>query len=442
MHDQKSGHSCAYCHGFMDIPPVIRGRDGQLHLNPDSTMIKRFHIAAEPFGATVPVGETREFVITPPAEGSSFGDFLITDLFLSVRQPGLLFELLLLPANRTLQNAPVDGSIVFGNAYLGCPLPCCILLQATNSLIVRATNVGTAAAAANVSITARGARFLPQDEGLRQRMLDYWNRVPSYPYFLTLDESVVEVPGGETVTADMKVQGDGDFEVKYARCSVTGVTTDDLLVSVSEGVGRKWESEPLPLATLVAAREQPLNTNVFRPANLCHCPGVPQMFKRNQVIRHTFTNLSVSTAQVRVTYAGCFHAVNECPPARSMDMIRSLEPTIGPMRISESAYCGPEGYAPEAAAYPEPAPALPAPQPPAPVAPPSAATPPARQRFLNMPIGQSARTIVPGGPMSYMLKYYERDPVTGQLRRKPQGLSGLQPGQSYYDPIAREWRRA
>jgi hypothetical protein len=39
--------------------------------------------------------------------------------------------------------------------------------------------------------------------------------------------------------------------------------------------------------------------------------------------------------------AGCMHYVGECPPGRSLDRTRSLEPTIGPMLIQEGRACPP-----------------------------------------------------------------------------------------------------
>jgi hypothetical protein len=187
-------------------------------------------------------------------------------------------------------------------------------------------------------------------------MLNYWAQIPSYPFFLSLDDAEVTVPAGMTVSANMKVVGTGDFEVKHARCEVQGIggtiARDELLVSVTDGVRRRWESDPLPLQSFVATPT--LDNEFLRAAALCHYAGASQLFKRNSLISHTFTNNSAFDALVRVTYAGCFHSVSECAPGRSMDRIRSLEPTIGPMLIPESGYCGPEpGYLPEREAYPD-----------------------------------------------------------------------------------------
>ena len=35
-----ASQSCAYCHGFAKIPPLIRGSDGVMYANPDFDMVR------------------------------------------------------------------------------------------------------------------------------------------------------------------------------------------------------------------------------------------------------------------------------------------------------------------------------------------------------------------------------------------------------------------
>lgn len=464
-------HTCAYCHGFGSIPPLIRGSDGRMHINPDYEMVKRFHLAAEPFGETLGPGESRTFTFTVPAEEEGLGDLLVNEFFALYEPEGIrnvFVDFLNLQTDRLFQNAPVPTTLIMGNAHLNTCLPCCFLIQATNSLQVRVRN--DEATDIQVRLVARGKRFLTRDYDLRARMLQYWNMLPSYSYFLTLDDEEVLVPAGETVSATMKVPGHGDFEVKWPRCEVLNAATgaqenaNDILVTVAEGIGRQWQSDPLPLGAFVATPTLDVAGfpgGIYRAASAGHCPSYTQLFKRNTFVRHTFENTSGTDVIVRLTYAGCFHQVDECPPGRSIDRIRSLEPTIGPMLIPQGDYCAPQQqYYPEEPFYNE-EPIYQSPQASSGMQPP-AQRPGGSAIFTTVPGG--AGSVQAGGPSSYVPKYYE---AGGGGMAVPTAEAakahGLTPGQVYapgfrgmqgmgagpvirrgpfvWDPISRAWKR-
>jgi hypothetical protein len=448
-----SGQSCAYCQGFANIPTLIKADDGNTYLNPDAEQIKVFHLAAAPFGGvdgTLAAGETKEFTFTVPAEDLDLGDMLVNELmalFTPNTVRNITVDFLSIQTDRLFQNAPVYNTLVFGDAFLNCCLPCCFLIQATNSLTMRVTN--NEAIPVEVRIMARGKRFLPRDAEFRARMLVYWNTIPSYLYYLTLDEQEVVVPAGATVVSTMTVPGTGDFEVMYPRCEVLGVgggaapPIGSILLSVADGVGRNWESDPMPMDSFVATPTLAIAGfpgGLFRAAAACHCPPASQLFKRNSIIRHTFTNTSGLDATVRLTYAGCFHRVPECPPGRSMDRIRSLEPTIGPLLISQGDYCPPqEDYYPEpgyAEPYPGYAPAYQNMAPPAPAAAPQQQyqAPPPKPRGYA-PTEQSTHFAKSGGLIYGQPRDTGYRATLGGLgqRRYPPGM--------LFDPVTGSWRR-
>jgi hypothetical protein len=460
---------------------LIRGPDGQVFLNPDAEQVKRFHLAASPFGGadgTLAPGETKEFTLTVPAEEDSLGDLLVNEL-MALFDPdsarNLTVEFLNIQTDRLFQNAPIFNTLIFGDSFLNCCLPCCFLVQATNSVTMRVTN--NEAVDVEVRIVARGKRFLPKDDEFRAQMLMYWNSIPSYPYFLTLDETEVVVPAGEIVTSNMTVQGTGDFEVKWPRCEVIGiggaVGIGDILVQVAEGIGRQWQSEAMPLQAFVATPTLAVPGfpgGLYKASQACHCPPFSQLFKRNTIVRHTFENRSGFDARVRLTYAGCFHQVPECPPGRSMDRIRSLEPTIGPLLVPQRDYCPPqEQYYDEP--YPEPYADYPGAPAPGPAPAPQPQYQQQRGGMMQIGVPGGAMTVVPGGPLSYASKYYTPGPSgmahpganaaahgydptqpyrpvspgawpmggMGQAPQ-PQQRRRIPPG-VFFDPVTRQWRR-
>jgi len=437
-------------------------------------MIKRFHLAAEPFGGTVPAGGSHDFTLTVPAEDASLGDLLVNELMAQFNPNyarNITVQLLNLQTSRFFQNAGIYNTLIFGNAHLNCCLPCCFLVQAENTATIRVTNHESVPV--DVWIVARGKRFLPKDDTLRADMLSYWNQIPSYPYWLTLDSEEIIVPAGQYVEAAMTVPGTGDFQVMWPRCEVFPVaagtvTADDILLTVTEGIGRNWQSDPLPMGAFVATPTLSVAGfpgNLYRAASACHCPPFSQLFKRNSRIRHRFDNTSSADAIVRLTYAGCYHQVDECPPGRSLNRIRSLEPTIGPLLMPEGDYCPPipEDYYPEEIYedFPPPQPDFPQPLEPAPAPAPAQIKPPP---IMYAPTASGAMTVVPGGPLSYMQKYYQpggggmataQDPYAaahgyapGYIRQPGAGFYGLGGAQApqgqaraYYDPVAKQWRR-
>jgi len=407
--------SCAYCHGFAKIPPMIRGTDGRMHVNPDYNMVKIFSVRAEPFGLSLAPGESETFAFTVPAEDDDRGDLLISEfraLFTPDTARNISVEFTSNQTDRTFQNAPIFNTLMFGDAFLNCCLPCCTLVQATNSLLVRVTNSETVPV--EVRITAFGKRFLPKTEELRARMLMYWNSLPSYPYFLTLDDQEVRVDAGAVVVATMTVQGTGFFETKYPRCEVLPAaggtpSPNDILTTITTQNGRQLQSDPLPLGAFVATPTLSVPGfpgGLYRAAAACHCPPFSQAFGPNQRIRFQFENTGAFDAIVRVTLAGCFHQVPECPPGRSMDRIRSLEPTIGPLLIQQDDYCPPaelpRDY--QEAEIPQPW------TPPAPIPPPPVPMAPVGPGLMFAPVAGGAGSVQPGGPLSYMQKYYHAGP--------------------------------
>lgn len=465
-----AGQTCALCHGFAKIPPLIRGTDGKSHLNPDFEMVKAFQVRAEPFDFAIPAGGTQVFAITPPAEGQSAGDFLISEfrgLFGPAGARDLAFEFLNMQDEKLFQNAPVFNTLIMGNAHLNCCLPCCTLVQAENTLQVQVTN--NEAVPVTVGITAVGKRFLPPSEELRSAMLSYWNTIPSYPYFLTLDDQQVAVAAGTQATAFMTVPGTGDFELMWPRTEVRPdggavPNPDTIFVTVAEGIGRLLQSDPLPLGSFIATPTLTVAGfpgGLYRAASACHCPPASQLFKRNTRVRVTFDNRGPDDAIVRLTYAGCFHRVDECPPGRSIDRIRSLEPTIGPIQIPQGNYCAPAQPAPPvpvsvpgtAAAYPYG----------------TAQNTPQRQAaqggagYGYVPPNPGRRSmVVPGvgliwegssGALEYMWKSYDPGPggVPVPKHGAAYGMGGMQggvaahqlvPGTQYYDPLSNSWRTA
>lgn len=496
-----SGQTCAYCHGFAKIPPLIRSRNGKMYMNPDFEQVGMFTVRAEPFDFSLPAGQAEDFAMTVPAEEADLGDLLINELHGAIASRDVAIEMLSTQTTRTFQNAPIWNTLLLGNAQLNCCLPCCTLVQATASLSFRVTNNDSVPV--NIRITGRGKRFLSRNEELRARMLMYWNSIPSFPFFLTFDNQEVLVPAGQTVTGLMTVPGTGDFEVKGARCEVLPAVIDPdvILVSLTEQVGRELQSDPLPLGSFVATPTLVVAGfpgGLYRAASACSCPPISQLLKRNTKLRVTMTNTGGADATVRLVFPGCFHEVSECPPGRSMDRIRSLEPTIGPLLVSQRDYCPPAEPAQAVApAYQE----QPAYQPPAPVQ----AQP---QPVYQAPAAPARRTMfVPGygtvvegtgSPLEYVFQQYEAGPG-GSATAKPEyarahglapgaawsppalnpigGLGGqaqlraaqaqaqraaqlrasqqraiqqrdsqaqhvVQRGQQYWDPIMREWRRA
>lgn len=409
------------CGGFMAIPPLVRTEYGSYAINPDFDYVKRFFLNAAPYGGgegTLGPGESRDFAFTVPAEENHLGDLLVSELRASFRTAvpqavtGIFTEFLSLQSDRLFMNAPVANTLLWGDGFLNCCMPCCTLIQATNTVIMRVTN--TEAVPVECFFTAVGKRFLPYHyPELRSRYLSYWNQIPCTPFYLTLDNQQVQVGPGDTVSEFMTVPGGGDFEAMWPRLEViTGAGTDpdnDIRITLTEGVGRAMENVPT-LAVNHATRTRAVagfpNGGTYAASQACPCPQPTQLFKRNSRMRVTITNNGADAATIRYTWAGCMHYAGECPPGRSLDRIRSLEPTIGPNLVG-SDRCPPWQQA-------EPVPGqgfVPINGDPARQLPP-AIPGPATGGPLQVPgmYGGGVRTAQPGGPSAYLSKYYTQLP--------------------------------
>ncbi len=118
------------------------------------------------------------------------------------------------------------------------------------------------------------------------------------------------------------------------------------------------------------------------------------------------------------------HYVSECPPGRSLDRIRSLEPTVGPFLQQESYRCPPYQQM-----QPVPGRGMqPVPPPPAPV--------PTPAGMMQVPLPAGGGVLSPTGPYAYLSKYYMRDPRTGAvvpIHGAAHGMRGMNGNN--------EWRR-
>jgi len=355
-----ASHSgCLACGEFMKIPPTVRGDNGLWYANPDYDMQKKFLLQATGPSdysgggttTTLAAGQTADFMLTNPAEENGLGDLLINEFratFLragATAVTGIAVEIESLQNDRLFTNAPVYNTLMWGDGFLNCCLPCCMLLQATNSIVLRVTN--NEAVSVNCLFEAVGKKLLPyQDPGLQGRMLAYFNSIPTTPYWLTLDEEEVTVPDGESVTAYMTVPGGGNFEVKQirAQCIPAGAGTDEdtVTVQVIDGVGRSWSNLPIPLSAIATVTRAVIgmpNGGTYAAAQACSCEQYTQWFKGNTRVKVIFTNNGTDDAVVRWTMVGCMHYVGSCPPGDSLNRIRSLEPTIGPVLIDSDSMC-------------------------------------------------------------------------------------------------------
>jgi hypothetical protein len=357
-HQSPNVNHCTSCGDFMKIPPLVKSeRDGKCYVNPDFDMVKIWHLEATPYGGsegTIPAGESLQFSFTVQAEENSMGDMLINELLASFNAASPVRNVMVsfnsLQNDRLLSNAPVPNTLVFGTAQLACNIPCCLMLQATNTIVMTVQN--NEAFAVECFFVARGKRFMPyHDPSLRGRMLAYWNSIPTTPFYLTIDTvgEVTGLPAGGTENVTMTVPGGGDFECKWPRCEVisAGATTfEDILITVSEGVGRQWSNIPLHMGRFVATPTLSgvsgfPNGGLYNAASACSGEQYTQFYKRNSRLRVSITNNGPAAATIRFLMAGCMHYVSECPPGRSLDRTRSLEPTIGPMLIQEGRACPP-----------------------------------------------------------------------------------------------------
>ena len=340
------------CGGFMSVPALIRGKNGEMFLNPDFDYMKVFTVQATPFTnaeAVVASGASEEFEITVPAEENHLGDLLISELRAQfIRDDAgptheVYTEILSYQNDRLFQNAPIANNLLYTDGTFGRCLPCCMLLQATNSMRVSITN--EEAVAVIVRIEAFGKRFLPYHyPELRERYLAFWNTVPCTPYYLTLDQGPVTIAPGATETRLATVPGGGDFEVMWPMVDVISAAggtnvAEQVLIQVQDGVGRSWSTGPNPigLETIMTRTIAGMpNGGIWRASQILPCPRPTQLFKRNTRVRVTFQNTGPGAVVLNWAIGGCMHYVGMCPPGDSLDRIRSREPTVGPLLIDES----------------------------------------------------------------------------------------------------------
>jgi hypothetical protein len=338
------------CDTFIDVPPLVHWTDGSTCLNPDYNAISKFHRSALAIDVNDPTrnlrpdvliapGDTANFQLTVEREENGMGHFLINEL-LVLTQPanatGLLITIKDQQNDRVFMNEAVYQDLLLGNAHLNCCLPCPIMLFPNQTLVFEVTN--TEGVDVQVRIVARGQRFMPyHNQPLVGEMVRCWNGIPAMPYWLTLDDVEVTIPGAVAgvpgrLQAQMTVPGGGWFEMLWPRTEIgiAGNLHDgtDILVNVTEGrIGRRAMNEPVNMLfyatpTLAVAG---FPGNHYRSASACHCPPPAQVYRANTRIIHDFQNLNADPATVRLTYAGCYYFVDRCPPQRDLSRVQRGE---------------------------------------------------------------------------------------------------------------------
>lgn len=443
MEEKLTSH-CSVCGPLLDIQPLVDRPEGR-YINPLADILKVYTLTTTPNVVTLPPGQSQEISLTAQAEENHYGDLLVGNLRASVTpaQTGRFSVQMQSQQNdRSFMNNPVLDRFVFTNSQLDNNLQCCFLIQATNFVQITVQNLDTVNPL-TLQITAQGRRFLPyQYPGFRDQLLSYWNAQKTIPFWLTFDRVIgsattfpvagsgVIVGGSAAATAFMTVPGAGDFRYIEPLCLTidtnTGalVDSDDILIRVSEGIGRAIMSEPIPMGSHFA---QPtafiagLQGAEYRPAAGNHAkPRFWQYFKRNTRIRVDLTNTNANARTVFLAFKGCMDYYDECEPGYGMSQARSLEETIGPMLVQ------------------------------APRCPPVQAFEPAPGQGLVPINAQSAIRIVPptgftppvplpdtGQQLSYPAQQIQAESAMQQM----QGMGNLQPGQIYYDPRTGQYHR-
>lgn len=367
---------CDLCAPFADMKAVIHTPEGS-YLNPLFDVVKSFVLAADPFplviGPGSPAGvDTADANLVVQAEENHMGDFLATGLMAQTTivppaimpaigspTPRVLVDMTSQQNSRQFMNAPVLDRFVFSNAQFGKNLPCCFFIESTNFLQIKTTAIDPVPT--SVSFAAVGTRFLPYlSPDLREQILAYWNQYRSTPFWLTIDRifpappAVTVIPGGvriaagATATCIMTVPGGGDFEFKRAMMAIYAVPPNavpdagTLLINVTEGVGRSMFSagQMVPAAFFFAQANRDAGVSPsafvgdeFRAASGGHGTWPRQPLKRNSRVRVTLQNTGLVPMDVFLTFAGCMHYYDECPPGPGLQRALSLEPVIGPMLI-------------------------------------------------------------------------------------------------------------
>jgi hypothetical protein len=326
-------------------------------LNPVFDAFKKFTLLADPFSLVLGVGESRDVAMVQQAEENHQGDGVYNELFAETTPTTGRFAVQIKSRqnDKTLMSVPILMSFVFGNSQFGAQLSCCIPLQATNFIQITVTNVDTVPI--TVKLGMRGARFLfYQCPEMREEMLALWNSVKITNYWLGIDRIVsggvgvvaalgggVVIPAATTATVAMTVPGGGDFLADQLLHEVIGADARDIIIRVTEGVGRALSSEDTPLGTFAGqgtAVVAGVQDGEIRPSAGNHVSQYKQWFKRNTRMRISVENTTGGPVTVFLCYKGCMYYYPECPPGRGLRNIRSLEPTIGPSLIQAPRGCG------------------------------------------------------------------------------------------------------
>lgn len=352
------GH-CSLCGPFLNIEPLIDLPEGR-YINPLFDAVKVFELALEPFPVNLAPGQAFDAQLVAQAEENHFGDLLVSDLLgnTTPTEGRHTIEFFSQQNDRSFQNAPVLDRFILSDGHQRYNNPACFLIQATNFVQTRVTNIGTVPT--EFRLIASGRRLLPyQYPGLRDQFLAFWDAQRSIPFWLTFDRVLSATAGGgaipgsglrinpgETVSALMTIPGSGDFEVSERLTLVDGVggaaDARDVLVRVSEGVGRALMSRPVPLSLyaqpnlLVAGFQD----GEYRAASGGHSKFFSQFFKRNSRIRFEVTNNNAVPIDFFFCYRGVQHYYDECAPGRGLQRALSLEPTVSP-RLVQSPRCPP-----------------------------------------------------------------------------------------------------
>lgn len=343
------------CRTFMEIPPLAHFEDGATCVNLDYESVRRFTIAALGRDPALPErnllpdpsvgpGETLEMQLTVDREENGLGHTLINELFMVTDPPGAIDGLLVTIKNRqqdrVYMNAPVPAVNIFGNAQLNCCLPCPILLYPNQQLVFTILNRTIPAVDVRVRIAARGKRFLPyHDMALAREMERCWSMIQTTPYWLQLDGSDNEfgeerIVSGGTARGQMSVPAGGYFELVYPRVLIVSdvpglLTADDIDVEVTDGrIGRRAMDGPVVLGSHYATETRAIAGfpgGLFRAASACVCPPPTQFYRGNTRLIHDFTNRNTAGGAdgfIRLTYAGCMHYADRCPPQADLDLVR------------------------------------------------------------------------------------------------------------------------
>lgn len=324
---------------LLDIPPLAHMPDGSTCINPDMEYLFKFHLSAKGVDPgfpdlglvvdpTLAPGETVDFQLTVDPEENFLGDLLINELLL-LPVPETAVSLAIsfkdTQGNRFLQNERLFHTLVFGDGFLNCCLPCPLLVQPKQTIIISVTN--RELVDVRVRIVARGKRFLPyHDLTLIDKLRECWNQNPASPFWLTLDDEELVIPAGGRVQSQMSIPGGGWFHSMYPRCQVIGVAPEEIIVDITNGrIGPRLMNLPMNLGAFVATPTLAVAGfpgGIFRAASACHCPPPGQVFRGNTRLVHNFENTGGAPATVRLTYAGCFYRVDRCPPSLYLEEAR------------------------------------------------------------------------------------------------------------------------